>query len=144
MVVGPEATGSLLVGAIVNQISTDKVNAENLDDFSSTRITGVATALAGAMLLSAGLGRIGFVDSVLNRPFMQGFLSGVGFVLIVEQAMPELGLLDLAREAGVNRSSAMVKLGFILTHLPKAHGLTAAVSLSCLTFILCFRSVSRR
>lgn len=137
MVVGPEATGSLMVGAIINQIS---VNAETADQtYDAAHISGVATAIAGAMLLIAGLGRIGFVDGVLNRPFMQGFISGVGFVLIVEQAVPELGLLDLARENGVAHDSAATKLWFLLTHLRHAHTLTAAVAFSSLTFIVICR-----
>ena len=136
MVVGPEATGSLLVGGIVRQIQDSTGDEES---FVSAQISGVATFIAGAMLLGAGLGRLGFVDSVLSRPFMQGFISGVGFVLVVEQAIPELGLLDLAREEGVRHSSALIKLGFLATHYAHAHALTAAVSMSSLAFILIFR-----
>lgn len=136
MVVGPEATGSLLVGSLVDQLRT---GVEDEDPNLSSQISGVATLIAGAMLLSAGLGRVGFIDSILNRPFMQGFISGVGFVLIVEQAIPELGLYDLAKEDGVAHSSAVVKLGFLLTHLSHTHILTAMMAMSSLGFILTCR-----
>jgi MFS superfamily sulfate permease-like transporter len=109
------------------------------EHFAAAEISGVITAIAGAMLLAAGVGRIGFVDSMLSRPFMQGFISGVGFVLVVEQALPELGLKQLAREMGYNRSSAIVKIGFLISNLDKTHVLTAAMSLSTLAFILIFR-----
>lgn len=135
MVVGPEATGSLLVGSVLRQIQSTMGD----DSHAAAEISGVVTAIAGAMLLAAGIGRIGFVDSMLSRPFMQGFISGVGFVLIVEQALPELGLKELAREMGYNRSSAVVKIGFLISNLDKTHVLTAAVSLSTLAFILTFR-----
>lgn len=133
MVVGPEATGSLMVGSLIHQINPNGVESNT---GLNAQISGVATAIAGAMLLGAGLGRIGFVDSVLNRPFLQGFICGVGFVLIVQQAVPELGLLDAAKEAGVAQSSAVVKLIFILLHLPEVHGLTAIMSFTSLAFIL--------
>ncbi len=73
---------------------------------------------------------------------MQGFISGVGFVLIVEQAIPELGLKELARETGYSHSSAIVKVGFLISNVNKSHVLTAAMSLSTLAFILLFRQVS--
>ena len=135
MVVGPEATGSLLVGSVLRQIQS--ITGD--DQYAHRQISGTTTAIAGAMLLVAGLGRIGFVDSMLSRPFMQGFISGVGFVLVVEQAIPELGLVEVVKEAGFTRHSAVVKLYFILTHLSKAHALTAAMSMSTLAFILLFR-----
>ena len=135
MVVGPEATGSLLVGSVLRQIQS----AAGDEHYAAAEISGLITAIAGGMLLAAGVGRIGFVDSMLSRPFMQGFISGVGFVLIVEQAIPELGLKQLARESGYSHSSAMVKVGFLISNVDKAHVLTAAMSLSTLAFILLFR-----
>jgi MFS superfamily sulfate permease-like transporter len=135
MVVGPEATGSLLVGSVLRQLQSTMGD----EHYAAAEISGVITAIAGAMLLAAGVGRIGFVDSMLSRPFMQGFISGVGFVLVVEQALPELGLKQLARELGYNRSSAIVKIGFLIGNLDKTHVLTAAMSLSTLAFILIFR-----
>ena len=135
MVVGPEATGSLLVGSILRQIESVPEN----DSYAHRQISGTTTAIAGAILLAAGISRIGFVDSMLSRPFMQGFISGVGFVLVVEQAIPELGLVEVIRAAGYNRRSAVVKLYFLLTHLSKTHIITAAMAFSTLAFILVFR-----
>ncbi|KAK3684594.1 hypothetical protein LTR37_020125 [Vermiconidia calcicola] len=140
MIVGPEATGSLLVGSVVRQIQSA---AGGTESYVNAEISGVTTALAGAILLVAGIGRIGFIDSMLNRPFMQGFICGVGFVLVVEQAIPELGLADLAKELGYSRCSAAVKLGFLLTHLSSTHALTAIVSLATLAFILSFRAIQK-
>jgi len=140
MIVGPEATGSLLVGSVVRQIQS----AAGADEsYVNAEISGVITAMAGVCLLVAGISRIGFIDSMLNRPFMQGFISGVGFVLIIEQAIPELGLKDLSRELGYSRCSAAFKLYFIVTNLSKAHLLTAIMALSTLAFILIFRSTQR-
>lgn len=139
MIVGPEATGSLMVGAIIHQVQTTASGDQPGFVGENAHISGVATAIAGAMLLSAGLARIGFVDSVLNRPFMQGFIAGVGFVLVIEQAIPELALSQLVEEAGIAHSSSIVKLWFLLTHLNKAHFLTALISICSLGFILATR-----
>lgn len=141
MIVGPEATGSLMVGAIINRVQKTAASDEQGFVNENAHVSGVATAIAGAMLLSAGLARIGFVDSVLNRPFMQGFICGVGFVLIIEQAIPELALVDMAKEAGVAHSSAVVKLVFLLSHLSKGHVLTAGIAICSLGFILVTRYV---
>ncbi|KAF2485896.1 sulfate transporter [Neohortaea acidophila] len=143
MIVGPEATGSLMVGAIIHQVQTTASGDQPGFVGENAHISGVATAIAGAMLLSAGLARIGFVDSVLNRPFMQGFIAGVGFVLVVEQAIPELALSQLVEEAGIAHSSSIVKLWFLLTHLNKAHFLTALISICSLGFILATRFVQK-
>lgn len=143
MIVGPEATGSLMVGAIIHQVQTAASNDDIGFVNQNAHISGVATAIAGAMLLSAGLSRIGFVDSVLNRPFMQGFIAGVGFVLVIEQAIPELALVELAKEAGVSHSSSIAKLWFILTHLNHVHFLTFSIAICSLGFILITRQVSQ-
>lgn len=72
MVVGPEAAGSLLVGSVV------KSGAEHHGDENgeaNARAAGVVTGMAGAVILVAGLTRLGFLDSVLSRPFLRGFIS---------------------------------------------------------------------
>ncbi|KAK5175641.1 uncharacterized protein LTR77_000780 [Saxophila tyrrhenica] len=140
MIVGPEATGSLLVGSVVRQIQSAAGSEES---YLNAEISGVTTAMAGLCLLVAGISRIGFIDSMLNRPFMQGFISSVGFVLVIEQAIPELGLKELSRELGYSRCSAALKVYFILTNISKAHLLTAIVAFSTLAFILVFRSMQK-
>lgn len=134
MVVGPEATGSLLVGATIRQSQRGSGDPQ-----TDALISGAATALAGAILLGAGALRLGFVDRILSRPLMKGFISGVGSVLIVEQALPGLGLLNAAEKGGVAESSAVFKLFFLLAHIHMGHWLTAAIAISTLVFILASR-----
>lgn len=43
--------------------------------------------MTGAIALAAGVLRLGFLDSVLSRPLLRGFISGVGFVIIVDQLL---------------------------------------------------------
>lgn len=99
--------------------------------------------MAGATILIAGLTRLGFLDSVLSRPFLRGFISAVGFVIIVDQLIPELGLQSLASEVGgVSHASSVDKLRFLFGNLSKASVITTVVSLISFLIIMFFRYVS--
>ncbi|KAH7024551.1 sulfate transporter family-domain-containing protein [Microdochium trichocladiopsis] len=98
MVTGPEATGSLLVGAAIHALGGSS-GGEEEDPATNALIAGAATALAGLILLAMGFLRLGFLDNMLSRPLMKGFICGVGVVLVVKQAVPGLGLQDVLREA---------------------------------------------
>ncbi|CAG9976047.1 unnamed protein product [Clonostachys byssicola] len=136
MVVGPEAAGSLLVGAAVKQNLSD--GGED-DDVLHAQICGVITGLAGAMVLIAGLVRLGFLDSVLSRPFLRGFISAIGFVIAVDQLIPELGLSNLTAGTGVSHGSSVDKIRFIISHVDKTHMPTFAVAATSFVIIMVCR-----
>jgi MFS superfamily sulfate permease-like transporter len=128
LVVGPEAAGSLLLGSVVRD-TVDKGKAGDTDDESHARVAGLVTGLAGAIIFMAGLTRLGFLDSVLSRPFMRGFISSVGVIIIVDQLLTELGLIKVASHVpGVSHGSSIDKLRFIFGHLQDVHGLTCILS----------------
>ena len=137
MVVGPEAAGSLLVGSVVRS-SVDNDRSGEGDAELHARIAGVVTGMAGAVIFIAGLCRLGFLDSVLSRPFLRGFISAIGFVIVVDQLIPELGLADLADEVGVSHGSSVDKLGFLFRHVRSTHRVTCAVAaVSFLIIMVC-------
>ena len=139
MVVGPEAAGSLLLGSVVRD-TVDKGKADDTDDETHARVAGLVTGLAGAIIFIAGLTRLGFLDSVLSRPFMRGFISSVGVIIIVDQLLTELGLINIASHVGgVSHGSSIDKLGYIFGHLRDVHGLTCAVSAVSFGVIMGFR-----
>ncbi|KND87061.1 putative sulfate transporter [Tolypocladium ophioglossoides CBS 100239] len=143
MVVGPEAAGSLLVGTVIQQ-SVDKGDGSEDNDLLHAQICGVVAGMAGATVLIAGLARLGFLDSVLSRPFLRGFISAIGFVIAVDQLIPELGLGDLADDLGVSHGSSVDKIRFIVENAREAHHLTAAVSgISFLVIMIC-RELKKR
>lgn len=81
MVVGPEAAGSLLTGQVVREA----INSGHHGDHAgrkNAQVAGMVTGLAGAIILAAGLCRLGFLDSVLSRPFLRGFISAIGVVIL--------------------------------------------------------------
>lgn len=139
MVVGPEAAGSLLVGSVV-RTSIEQGRSAERDDELNAQIAGVVTAIAGSVIFTAGLARLGFLDSVLSRPFLRGFISAIGFVILVDQAIPELGLNEAAHNAGdVSHGSSARKLVFLAQNIGQSHGLTAAVSIVSFVIIMIFR-----
>jgi MFS superfamily sulfate permease-like transporter len=143
MVVGPEAAGSLLTGSVV----TEAIKAGHFADSDGTRaaqVGGMVTGLAGAIILAAGLCRLGFLDSVLSRPFLRGFISSIGIVIFIDQLIPEMGLDDLAAETGGTHGSPLDKLVFILRNVGGSHKLTCIVSFTALGIALVLRELKRR
>lgn len=143
MLVGPEATGSLLVGTVVKTI-IDRERSGDEDAMLQARICGVVTGMAGAMILMAGVARVGFLDSVLSRPFLRGFISAIGVVIFINQLIPELGLSRVADRARVGHSSSVDKLAFIFRNLDQVHTLTFAVAGASFAIIMICREIKRR
>ena len=140
MVVGPEAAGSLLLGEVVRSSIGNDTNFEN-DDALHARIAGVVTGMAGAIIFVAGLARLGFLDSVLSRPFLRGFISAIGFVIFIDQLIPEMGLSKVQKKQGLDHASSLQKLLFLFQNAYQAHGLTCAVSFGSFAIIMFFRYV---
>jgi len=143
MVVGPEAAGSLLLGNVVRS-SIENGNAGEDDANLNSRIAGVVTAMSGLIIFIGGLMRLGFLDSVLSRPFLRGFISAIGFVIIADQLLPETGLLEASKNAHMSHGSSFEKLEFIFTHLSQAHALTCWVSFVSFFIIMFCRELKKR
>ncbi|KAL1843228.1 hypothetical protein VTJ49DRAFT_2559 [Mycothermus thermophilus] len=142
MIVGPEAAGSLLVGTAIKS-SIDRHGGDQ-DANLQARLCGIITGMCGAMVLLAGFARIGFIDSVLSRPFLRGFISAIGVVVFVDQLIPELGLSQLADRAHVGHSSSVDKLAFIFRNIDQVHTLTLTIAATSFTVIMVCREIKRR
>lgn len=144
MVVGPEAAGSLLVGTVVKS-SIGNGGASEGDDEMHARIAGVVTGMAGAVIFISGITRLGFLDSVLSRPFLRGFISAIGFVIVVDQLIPELGLAELASTVeGVSHGSSVDKLRFLAGNIQHSSKITSLVSGVSFVIIMVFRELKKR
>ncbi|KOS22396.1 putative sulfate transporter [Escovopsis weberi] len=144
MVIGPEAAGSLMVGTVVKSIIDSDGDDPEMNDLLHAQICGVTTGIAGAMVLIAGLARLGFLDSVLSRPFLRGFISAIGFVIAVDQLIPELGLDKLAAQDGASHGSSVDKIMFIADHVKDAHRLTFTIAGTSFLIIMVFRELKKR
>lgn len=138
MVVGPEAAGSLLVGSVVRTSVEGGLSGEE-DDVLNARIAGLVTGIAGAVFFVAGLTRLGFLDGVLSRPFLRGFISAIGFVILADQLIPEMGLTQRAKKMHVSHETSVEKLVFLAQNARYAHGLTCAVAFGSFTIIMVLR-----
>ncbi|KAI3319442.1 sulfate transporter 4.1 [Xylariaceae sp. AK1471] len=144
MVVGPEAAGSLLVGSIIKN-SIDLGRGQDDNAVLHSQIGGVAVGIAGASVLIMGLGRFGFVDNVLSRPFLRGFISSIGIVIFIDQMTPVLGLNKAAHNVpGIPHGTTVEKLGFVLTHLGERHKLSAMIGIVSFAVIMVLREIKRR
>lgn len=126
MAVGPEAPGSLLLGTAI-RLSTVHHGPEG-NDVASAHLASVITTTTGLIALIAGIVRLGFLDSVLSRPLLRGFISAVGFVIFVDQLILEMGLEDIAKKEDVTHASSLAKFIWILMSIGSAHRLTFLVA----------------
>lgn len=140
MIVGPEAPGSLLVGEIVRENIKKGASGED-DGRLNAEIAGIITSMAGGFILVAGLFRLGFLDNVLSRPFLRGFISAIGVVIFIDQLIPETGLARLAAKH-VAHGSSLDKLVFLVKNIHRAHKLTCAMSFTAFGIIMFFRYLS--
>ncbi|KAI0965791.1 putative sulfate transporter [Xylaria arbuscula] len=144
MVVGPEAAGSLLVGSIVKE-NIDDGNGEENDAILHSKIAGVAVGLAGASVFIMGLGRFGFIDNVLSRPFLRGFISSIGVVILIDQLTPVLGLNKvMASIPGAPHRNTVEKFVFVITHLGQWHQLSGIIGIVSFVVIMVLREIKRR
>jgi MFS superfamily sulfate permease-like transporter len=144
MVVGPEAAGSLLTGSVVKEAIKRGTNYEH-EDQKHAQVAGMVTGLAGSVILLAGLCRLGFLDGVLSRPFLRGFISAIGIVILVDQLIPEMGLDSVAKGSqAASHGSSLDKILFLGRHGHEAHKLTCIVSFSTIAIVLFLREVKRR
>lgn len=123
MNVGPESALSLLIGETIRS-QLGKHHSEA----NSVLITGIVTFLAGSIVLIAGILRLGFLDSVLSRALLRGFISAVAVVIFFDQSITALGLNELAESTGVAHFTPIEKAYFVVTNLSSTHRLTAILS----------------
>lgn len=144
MVVGPEAAGSLLTGSVVKESIKAGTHGEH-QGLKHAQVAGMVTGLAGAFILVAGLCRLGFLDGVLSRPFLRGFISAIGITIVVDQLIPEMGLdTAAAHSQAAKHGSSLDKIMFLFRHGHEAHKLTCAVAFATIAIVLVLREMKRR
>ncbi|KAG2198506.1 hypothetical protein INT47_008610 [Mucor saturninus] len=132
--VGPEATVSLIVGSgIAHQ---QAISRHPFDPEAAAAIASLTALFTGLFTLALGLLRFGFLDSLMSRSLLRGFVTAVAILVLVQQSISLLGLNALAVEAGLTPDSTTIqRLLFVFSHFNQCHRLTSAFSLGVL-FIL--------
>jgi SulP family sulfate permease len=93
--------------------------------------------LVGAILVLAGLLRLGFVANFISEPVLVGFKAGIGVVIIVDQLPKLLGL-------HIEKSSFVHNVGAILGALPEVALPTLLVSVITIAILLGLERLSPR
>src|SRR4051794_35771888 len=109
LVIGPEALVSMLVGSSVSQQQKYLGNEDTIDPESAIAIAGLVTFFVGILTFILGIIRLGFLDSVLSRALLRGFISAVAIVIMIEQFLIMLQLSETAEKDGIGRSSSPVQ-----------------------------------
>lgn len=126
LAVGPVAVVSLMTAAAVGEFA----------QAGTAHYAEVALALAllsGLMLTVMGLLRLGFVAHFLSHPVISGFITASGLLIAASQLKSLLGV-----QAGGHNLPEM--LGALASQWSQVHGLTVAVGLGSLAFLLAARS----
>ena len=106
--IGPEGVISLLTGAAVYIGYTDIQDSETLYDYTVPRAAVLAFLLVildsftngiiinrifrvGLFTLVLGIFRVGFLDNLISRPILHGFVSASAAIILVEQLDTFLG-----------------------------------------------------
>jgi SulP family sulfate permease len=84
--VGPSSTIAITTAAVLVPVVTEYPQR------SYTSLLAALAILTGAVLVVAGLLRLGLVAEFLARPVLVGFISGIGVVIIAGQVPKLLGL----------------------------------------------------
>lgn len=135
MSVGPEATLSLLVGSSIAQL-----NSEDGDHVDPLAWACLMTVFVGIFTFLLGIFRLGFLDSLMSRALLRGFISGVGLVVALQQGIILLGLVKLGEESGLTEaSSSVARLIFLLKNIRYSHVLTTSVSAVSVAFLVMAR-----
>ncbi|KAF7726540.1 hypothetical protein EC973_008671 [Apophysomyces ossiformis] len=139
MSVGPESTLALLIGSSIAQQEHIRDHMDRLAwACLMTFFTGVFTFLLGIF-------RLGFVDSLMSRALLRGFVSGVAVVVMVQQSISLLGLVELSEKAGISEASSTIeRFWFVINNLQSVHKLTVHVSVTSIAILLGMRMIKSK
>lgn len=129
MIVGPEVAISLVVGQAVEPL----VVHEGHDPVD---LVSIMACIGGFFLLGAGLSRFGFLDNVLSRALLRGFISGVGIVMIINSLYDELGVRIVNPDIPTHFHSPIEKMWALKNSIHDIHTPTALISLVALVVLI--------
>lgn len=132
MSVGPEATLSLLVGSSIAQLNQGDEDS-HVDPLAWACLM---TIFVGIFTFLLGIFRLGFLDSLMSRALLRGFISGLGLVVALQQGIILLGLAKLSEHNGITEaSSSIARFLFLMKNIQYSHALTASVSAASVAFL---------
>ncbi|KAI0302286.1 sulfate transporter family-domain-containing protein [Multifurca ochricompacta] len=143
--VAPEAALSLLVGQTV----TSMLRSDPHTPPTNPEAVGLAVATAitvGLISFILGFFRLGFIDVVLSRALLRGFVTAVACIILIEQLIPMLGLTALEHtlkpQTTLEKIFLLIEYGFTRAHRPTAF--VSACALVSLVMLRMLKASLRR
>lgn len=141
--VAPEAALSLLVGQAITELTHDIDPHSPHAEAMRFQISSVITLQVGLITFLLGVFRLGFLDVVLSRALLRGFVSALAIVISIEQLIPMFGLVELQHQ--LKPHTTPEKIEFLILHaVPNAHKATTTISLVALAVLVAMRYVKPR
>lgn len=141
--IGPEASLSMLVGSAIAQ----QQHLEDDDDpmSSALALSCLLTLFVGIFTFLLGIFRLGFLDSLMSRALLRGFITAVAIVVMVQQCITLLGLVKLSEEWGISEASSTIeRLVFLAENITHTHALTACTSAVACAFLFGARVIKSK
>ena len=130
LVVGPDGALSALTATTIAPLAVG-------DSDRYLALSAMLALLVGAVMIAAGLLRLGFMADFLSKPVLLGYLNGVSLNIIVSQLGKVLGL-------SVNASGFFHVLWELVHHLVDTSVVTLVLSLVLLASALLLRHYAPR
>ncbi len=124
--VGPVAILSLMTAAALSRLPLDTP-----EEYAAAALT--LSFMTGAILLLAGIFRLGFVSNFIPRPVLVAFVTASALLI----ALSQTGLLFAVPVSG---SNAMELFASLIANLAGTHLLTLALGLGAIVFLVICRA----
>ncbi|KAJ1925942.1 hypothetical protein IWQ60_004232 [Tieghemiomyces parasiticus] len=147
LAMGPEALISTLMGTIITdyQHTLDPNLTDSAPDafLSAAGVARVVCFLVGLITFLMGIFRLGFLDSILSKALLRGFVTAVAFVIICGQLIPLTGLNRIPGDLPLH-ASPVDKVRYVVAHFQQSHWITLGISVSCIAFLVGCTLLKRR
>lgn len=135
LVVGPLPSTALIYGDAIVAMK----QLSNFDHFSKTEISSAISAAMSGILLASGLFRLGFLDNVLSRALLKGFIGAMGFIMIINELSTEMGIDSFILDNPF--LTTLDKAMFVFKYANESHIFTMLVSAITLAIVLIIKKI---
>lgn len=135
LIVGPAPSSAIIYGQTIEEIQQE----HSMSQYSVLEISSAMTAGIGGILLALGFSRFGFLDNVLSRALLKGFLAAMGVIMIINELAVESGINKIAPNEP--HLTTIEKLTYFIRHFNQLHPLTFKISSITLAIVMIIRKL---
>jgi high affinity sulfate transporter 1 len=84
LVLGPDSSLATVIFGVISPLSAG-------DPHRAIALAGVMAIVSGAILIIAGIARLGFVTELLSKPIRYGYMNGIALTVLISQLPKLLG-----------------------------------------------------